>query len=436
MVPPADPEPAAHPPALAVIGAGYVGLATAAGFASLGHRVAVGEADSDRLGALQQSRLPIYEPGLGEVVRRESEAGRLAFFADNARAAAGAAAVFLAVPTPEGEGGSVDLSAVGRAIVSLTGAALAPAAPIVVKSSVPPGSWRKIRRMLDEAGMPSPLVVNPEFLQEGRALDGVLNPHRVVVGGEDPAAVDLVAALHEPLGAPIVRTDPTSAELIKYAANAYLATRLTFVNAVANLAEDLGADVGDVLAGLAHDPRIGSHYLTPGPGYGGSCFPKDVRALIAAAAEHDHDLRLFRVVVETNDAQLDRVVAKLRDGLGDLDGAVIGLLGLAFKGGTDDTRSSPAVAIAGRLLDAGARVRAFDPAVRMAPPGVEAVPDAISAVAGADAVLVATEWPEFAALDPARLAAVMRGTLVVDARNLLDREAVAAAGLRYRGVGR
>jgi UDPglucose 6-dehydrogenase len=330
----------------------------------------------------------------------------------------------------------VDLGFIARAISSLAGAGLDPAAPVVVKSSVPPGSWRRIRRMLDEARLANPVVVNPEFLQEGRALDGVLRPHRIIVGGDAPAAVDLVARLHEPFGSPIVRTDATSAELTKYAANAYLATRLTFVNAVANLAEDLGADVGDVLAGLAHDPRIGGHYLTPGPGYGGSCFPKDVRALVAAAAEHGHDLRLFRVVVETNDAQLDRVVAKLRDGLGSLDGAVIGMLGLAFKGGTDDIRSSPAVAIAGRLLEAGARVRAFDPAVRVVPPGVDAAPDALSAAAGADAVIVATEWPEFAALDPVRVAAAMRGTLVVDARNLLDREAVAAAGLRYRGMGR
>jgi UDPglucose 6-dehydrogenase len=234
----------------------------------------------------------------------------------------------------------------------------------------------------------------------------------------------------------VVVTGSASAELAKYASNAYLATRLTFVNSVAHLAEAVGADAGEVLRALAFDPRVGPHYLRPGPGYGGSCFPKDVRALVAAAAQHGFDLKLLRAVVETNEDQLDRVVEKVRRAAGGLEGKVIGLLGLAFKGGTADTRSSPAVALAVRLVAAGAQVQAFDPAARPVLAGVDLAGDAVAAATGADVLLVATEWPEFAALDPGALAAVMRGRVVVDARNLLDRDSVAAAGLDYRGLGR
>ena len=430
-----DTPGSARPRHLAVLGAGYVGLTTAAGFAHIGHRVGLGEADPGRLAALQAGGVPFAEPGLAALVAAGVESGLLAFHGDNAEAAAGAEAVFVAVPTPEGPGGEVDLSAVVAALRSVV-AVVHPPTPLVLKSSVPPGTTAFLGGVLGDLGCAAPLVVNPEFFQEGRAVEDVLRPYRVVVGSDDAAACHLVAGLHAPFGAPIVCTGAASAEMAKYAANAYLATRLTFVNSMAHFAEAVGADIGDVLEALALDPRIGRHYLRPGPGYGGSCFPKDVRALVAAAAGHGHDLKLLRAVVETNDDQLDLVVAKVRAAVGDLGGAVVGLLGLAFKGGTADTRSSPAVALAGRLVAAGARVRAYDPAARVEMPGVEVMLDAVAAAAGADVLLVATEWPEFAALDPASLAAVMRGRVVVDARNLLDREAVAAAGLEYRGLGR
>ncbi len=435
MLPTAE-RPRADPPrTIAVLGAGYVGLATCAGFSYLGHTLRVADADSGRLAVLRSGAVPISEPGLPEIIREGIELGRIEFFDANADAAAGADAVFVSVPTREGVDGAVDLGDVEAAIRSLAGV-LDAAVPVVIKSSVPPGSARKIRAMLDAARLGNPLVINPEFLQEGQAVDGVLRPYRVVIGGEDADAVDLVAGLHEPLGVPILRTDSPTAELTKYAANAYLATRLTFVNAIAHLAEDVGADAAGVLDGLALDPRIGSHYLRPGPGYGGSCFPKDVRALVVAAAEHGHDLRMLRTVVETNDAQLDRVIAKLCDGLGSLEGARIGLLGLAFKGGTDDVRSSPAVALAERLIGAGATVAAYDPAARVERDGLELAGDEIEAATGADALLIATEWPEFSAIDLERIASVMRGRLLVDARNMLDRDAARAVGFDYRGLGR
>jgi UDPglucose 6-dehydrogenase len=425
----------ADPRDLAVIGAGYVGLATAAGLSAAGHRVVVGEAKKHRLAELRAGRIPFREPGLGELMSEAVADGRLEFTGDNAAAAAGADAVFLAVPTPEGLGGGADLSALEAAIDSIASVVSAPTA-VVVKSSVPPGSARRLGAYLAQAGSDAPLVLNPEFLQESRAVEGILHPHRVVVGSHDRQARRLVAALHEAFGAPIIETDPESAALTKYASNAYLATRLTFVNAIAHLSESVGADVGVVLEGMALDPRIGGHYLRPGPGYGGSCFPKDLRALVTAADAYGHDLKLIKAVVETNDDQLDRVVAKTGDAVGGLDGRIVALLGLAFKGGTEDTRGSPAVALARRLAAAGAQVRAYDPAAHLDLGGVTLFPDALTAATGADAVLVATEWPEFAEIDPRRLAAVMRGSAVVDARNLLDRDAVLAAGLVYRGLGR
>ncbi len=420
---------------VAVLGAGYVGLTTAAGFAHIGHTVRVGESAPERLATLEAGGVPISEPGMDDLLRAGVGGGRITFHAANPDAVAGADVVFIAVPTPEGPGGVVDLSSVHTALESI-GGFLDQGAPVVVKSSVPPGSAEIIRRAMDEAGIGNPLVINPEFLQEGRAVEGVLRPHRVVIGGADTEAVALVAELHEPLGAPIVRTDAASAELTKYAANSYLATRITFVNSIAHLAEDVGADVEAVLDGLSHDPRIGGHYLRPGPGYGGSCFPKDVRALVRAAEAHGHDLRMLRTVVETNDAQLGRVVGKLSAGLGNLVGKTVAMLGIAFKGGTDDTRSSPAIALADRILAAGATVRAFDPAATVERDGLELAGDEVEAASGADALLIATEWPQFADLDLEAIAAVMRGRLIVDARNMLDRDAAIAAGFDYRGLGR
>jgi UDPglucose 6-dehydrogenase len=427
MPAPGDSEVGGRSRLIAVVGAGHVGLATAAGFARVGHRVRVGESDPERLSALKAGIPPFAEPGLAALVSEGVASGLLSFHGDNGEASAGVEAVFVAVPTPEGVGGAADLSFIVEALRSLVGSVFPPT-PIVIKSSVPPGASARLASALADMGCAAPLVVNPEFLQQGRAVEDVLHPYRVVVGGGDAAACRLVADLHVPFGSPIVVTDAASAELAKYAANAYLATRLTFVNSLTHLAEAVGADIGPVLESLALDPRVGGHYLRPGPGYGGSCFPKDLRALVAAAAEHGHDLVLLRAVVE--------VMGKVRAAAGQLQDRVIGLLGLAFKAGTDDTRNSPAVALALRLVEAGARVQAFDPAARADLEGVAVVSDAIAAARGADVLVVATEWPEFARIDPSVLAAAMRGRVVVDARNLLDREAVIAAGLEYRGLGR
>jgi len=418
-----------------VLGAGHVGLVTAVGFTHHGMRVRVGEANSHRLTMLQAGRVPFHEPGLAALVDEGLGVGLLTFHASNAEAAEGASVVFLAVPTPAGTDGSADLSAVESAIRSIAPVTTETTA-VVVKSSVPPGSWRQIQGWMDDAGCAGSLVINPEFLQEGRALAGVLDPARIVVGSLDPTAADLVVELHAPLCATVLRTDPASAELIKYAANAYLAMRVTFANTIANIAELVGADMADIVQGIGLDPRIGTRFLRPGPGYGGSCFPKDLPALIAVAGEHGFDPVLLSAVVEANEQQVHRVIGKLADGLGSLEGRQIGLLGLAFKADTDDTSESPAVKLAVQLVEAGAEVRAYDPVAGIAMDGVDLVGSAAEAVEGADGLLIATEWPEFADLDPVAVAAAMRGSVVVDARNIMDKQAALAAGLAYRGMGR
>jgi len=420
---------------VAVLGAGHVGLVTAVGFAHHGIRVRVGEADPTRLATLQSGGVPFHEPGLEPLLAACVAAGNLTFHASNAEAADGAVAVFLAVPTPAGLDGSADLSAVESAIRSIAGVTADDTA-VVIKSSVPPGSSPRIRAWMEESGCAGSLAVNPEFLQEGKALEGVMSPTRVVVGSDDPAAAEIVARLHAPFDAPVVATDPASAELTKYAANAYLAMRVTFVNSIANLADVVGADIADVVEGIGLDSRIGSQFLRPGPGYGGSCFPKDLPALIAAAAERGLDLGLLRAVVDVNAAQIDRVIGKLTDAIGPLDGRRIALLGLAFKADTDDLAGSPAVGLAEAMLAAGASVAAYDPAVRAVVPGVEQTASALEALQGADAALIATEWPEFGLLPLDEMAAALKGNVVVDARNMLDREAARAAGLDYRGMGR
>lgn len=380
-------------------------------------------------------RAPFHEPGLDPLVAKGISRGLLSLHAENVVAAGGARAVFVAVPTPPGDDGAVDLSIVEAAVRSIAGV-VTEGVPVVIKSSVPPGSSRRIAAVLEETASLGSLVINPEFLQEGLAVRGVLEPARVVIGSDDPQAAAVVAALHEPFGARVVSTDPASAELIKYAANAYLAIRVTFANTVAGVADAVGADIADVLEGVGLDPRIGRHFLQPGPGYGGSCLPKDLTALIAAAAEHGVDLKLIAAVVAANVEQAGRVVSKARQALGDPSGKSIGLLGLAFKANTSDTRESPALAVARRLIELGARVRAYDPAARVAEPGVEQVSSAMEAVTGVDLVVVATEWAEFADLDWEQVRDAMAGKSVVDARNLLDKEAVVAAGLEYVGMGR
>ncbi len=423
------------PMQLAVIGAGYVGLVQAAGLAHLGHRVRVGERDPARLRSLQAGKLPIYEPGLGRLVSAGMETGRLSFHGSNRQAVAGARVIFITLPTPSAPDGSVDISILEGAVESLA-TTLPSGVVLAIKSTVPAGTARRLQAMPALADRGIRVVSNPEFLREGSAMGDFLHPDRIVIGASDRAAAEVVASVYLGLEGARVVTDPASAEMIKYAANCYLAARLSFANSIANLCEAVGADAAEVLAGMGRDHRIGPHYLQPGPGYGGSCLPKDTRAMLAIADRNGYDFLLLRAVMEVNDRQRGRIVDKVaRAAGGSLAGVVVGMWGLAFKGGTDDIRESPAVDLARRLLDAGAVVRAFDPQVTAPVAGVVATGDAISAVDGADVLLVGTEWREFRQVDLSKAQRVMRGRTVVDARNLLDPRKVEAAGLAYTGVG-
>ena len=418
---------------IAVIGAGYVGLTTAACFSKLGHDVVCADVDASKVEQLSDGKIPIHEAGLEDIVREGLEAGRLRFALGSAGIVGDAEFVYLCVPTPQAADGSADLSYIQAAATEIS-PHLRPGTVVVNKSTVPVGSTRLVEQALGRADIP--VVSNPEFLREGTAVDDFLNPDRVVIGAEDQAAAGRVASLYLGVRAPIMVTDPASAETSKYAANAFLATKLSFVNAIAAVCEAVGADVNDVLLGMGYDHRIGHDFLKPGPGWGGSCFPKDTRAIISIAEDAGYDFSLLRGVVSVNDEQFDRVVGKVASKI-DLDGSRVALLGLAFKAGTDDIRESPAVEIARRLVDAGAQVRAFDPAVDHVPvEGVEIVADAYAACEGADALVVATEWDEFKWLDLDKVADAMARLHVVDARNLLDRGAVRRRGFSYQGVGR
>jgi UDPglucose 6-dehydrogenase len=419
---------------IAIIGAGYVGLVTGAGLASLGHRVRLGEANRDRVELLQGGGVPIYEEGLPGLLATATGAGLLTFHVDNKEAARGAGLVFLALPTPESEDGRADLHYV-HAVIDELANEVEEATIFVVKSTVPPGTVAALRKRLADLGSPARIVSHPEFLREGRAVEDFLRPDRVVVGAWDDADARAVAGLYGGLDTTVVITDPTSAEMIKYASNAYLAARLTFVNTLANVCEAVGADILDVVRGLGLDHRIGPHFLQPGPGYGGSCFPKDTSALIAVAEDAGYDFELLRAVIEADEEQRRRVADKVRQAAGGgLRGRRVGMWGVAFKAGTDDVRESPAVRIAALLQADGADVVAYDP--EASTDLVTMVPDPIAAVTDADVLLVATEWPEFSAVDLSEVREVMRGHRVVDARNLLDPKAVRAVGLDYWGLGR
>lgn len=421
--------------AVAVVGAGYVGLTAAACFAHLGHRVVCTDVDAERIAGLKRGEIPIHEPGLAELVRAGLDSGRLAFDCGSAEAAAAADFVYLCVPTPQGADGAPDLSYL-EAAASEIGPCLRPGAIVVNKSTVPTGSAALVERIVGRSDIG--VASNPEFLREGQAIDDFLHPDRVVIGSDDRAAAQRVAELYSGTRAPVLITDPVSAETVKYAANAFLATRLSFTNAIAAVCEAVGADVIDVLAGLGYDRRIGSKFMRPGPGWGGSCLPKDTRALIAVAEAAGYDFSLLRSVLAANEEQFQRIVDKVARRV-DLSGARIALLGLAFKAGTDDVRVSPAVEIGQRLAAAGAVVQAYDPAVPAsavtAAAGITVVDDAYSACRGAAALVVATEWDEFAGLDFARVASVMVERHVIDARNLLDRAALERLGFSYSGVG-
>jgi UDPglucose 6-dehydrogenase len=428
---------------VAVIGAGYVGLTTSACLAHLRHDVTCADIDAERVARLRKGEVPILEEGLPQLITEGLSSGRLTFVVGAPAAARSADVVFLCVQTPAGADGSADLSFV-EAVAREIAPVLQPGTVVVNKSTVPVGSTRFVQRVLSEAGTPRDHVSvasNPEFLREGQAVRDFLNPDRIVVGCEDPQSAVRVAELYRGIEAPVLVTDPASAEMIKYASNAFLATKVAFINAIANLCEAVDADVREVAIGMGYDARIGFQFLHPGPGFGGSCFPKDTQALLFTARDVGFAFDVLDGVVEMNRAQHERMVDKVRAGVGgELRGAVVCLWGLTFKADTDDLRDSPALYIARRLLEEGAVVRAYDPAAgeqaERAVPGLEIRPDAYDAASGADAVAVVTEWDEFRWLDFERVLSQMRGTAIVDARNLLDPASMRRRGFSYDGVGR
>lgn len=420
---------------IAVIGAGYVGLTSAACFAHLGHQVICADIDTARVAALADGQVPIAEDRLDHLVAEGLASGRLAFVSDAAEAVRDAQFVCLCVSTPMGDAGEADLSHIDAAVSDMADH-LIDGAVVMVKSTVPVGTNARIGKLLGRDDVT--VVSTPEFLREGLAVEDFMEPDRIVIGASDPESADRVASLFRQVPAPIVVTEPVSAELVKYAANAFLATKISFVNAVAALCEAVGADIDAVGKGLGYDPRIGSNHLQPGPGWGGSCLPKDVRALIHTSSESGYDFQLLRSVVDVNEAQFDRMVDKVGESLdGSLEGVTVAALGLAFKAGTDDLRDSPALAVIDRLVAQGAQVRAHDPAVAtLDRPGVEVCSDAYDAARGAQILVLLTEWEDYRRLDYDRLAAEMSGRAVIDTRNILDKEALTRRGFQYSSVGR
>ena len=430
-----------------MIGGGYVGLVSGACFAELGNDVAIVEVDAAKLSSLRDGGIPIYEPGLQPLVADNVRAGRLTFGDDIASAVAGVDAVFIAVGTPTRRGdGHADLSYVFAAVEQvarvLTGTTV-----IVTKSTVPVGTGRRIKEILASVRpeLDVDVASNPEFLREGSAIPDFMRPDRVVIGVETDRAREVLRQLYRPLyliEAPILFTNLETAELVKYAANSFLAMKVTFINEMADICERAGADVHDVARGIGLDGRIGRKFLHPGPGFGGSCFPKDTLAMVRIAQDHGTPSRLIEAVVAVNDARKAGMAARVVAAAGgSVRGKTVAIFGLTFKPETDDMRDAPSVPIVGRLAEGGALIRAFDPAGMeqarpMLPAGVAYCRDALDAAAGADLLVVVTEWNEFRAIAPERLREAMRGDLIVDLRNMYERASMEAAGFRYQSIGR
>lgn len=428
---------------LAVIGTGYVGLVSGACLADFGHDVDCIDMDHTRIALLRRGQVPFYEPGLAELVERHGTTGRLRFTTDLAEGVSDADVVFLAVGTPAVPNGEADLSQVTHAVVEL-GRHLRRPCVVVTKSTVPVGTGALIAQLL---GSGVDVVSNPEFLREGSAISDFMRPDRVVIGTSSERAIAVMREIYRPLyliETPLVFTTVASAEMIKYASNAFLAVKISFINEIANLCDRTGADVHVVAKAMGLDKRIGSKFLHPGPGYGGSCFPKDTRALAALAARQGVSLEVVSAAIRANERQLRITVAKIAEAAEGLAGRRIALLGLAFKPNTSDIRESPAWRICQQIVAAGSRVCAFDPAAmdeaRAALNGadglVEFATDAYDAAVGADVLVIATEWNEFRSLDLRRLRSIMRRPAIVDARNVLDAAAARAAGFVYVGTGR
>ena len=426
-----------EPQQVCVVGAGYVGLTAAAGLAELGHAVRCVESNPGRLATLAGGGIPIHEPGLDELVAKHLGTGRLSFTGDIEAAMDGAEVALLCVGTPPRPDGDPDLRQLGRAAAQAAAAATRDVV-LVVKSTVPPGSCEALELLAAghaRPGVRASVASNPEFLREGQAMRDFFFPDRVVVGVDDPALEPVVAGLY-PKEWPLLVCDRRSAELVKYASNTFLAVKISFANEVAALCEALGADHSKVLTGVGLDGRIGGDFLKPGPGFGGSCLPKDLSGFIAVAGSMGQEATLARAVREVNDGSRASLVGKLEAALGPLSGKRVGVLGLAFKPGTDDVRHSPALGLVEDLVALGASVQAHDPVASVPSLGDGQVDDPYEAASGADAVVVVTAWPEYGDLDPGRLQRCMEGHVVLDAVNLLDAAAFGAAGLDVYGVGR
>jgi len=427
---------------ISVIGMGYVGLATAAVFADLGNDVIGADVDAAKIAALRAGEPPIFEPGLKEMLRRNLDEGRISFTTDTAEAVRASEVVFIAVGTPANTDGDTDLSQVEAAARNIA-RGLTDYKIVVNKSTVPVGTGDLVARMIRDHAPPDArfdVCANPEFLREGSALEDTLAPDRIVIGVSDHQVAERLLELYRPLDRPIIVTDVATAEMIKYASNAFLATKISFINAIADICERVGADVTTVAHGMGADRRIGHDFLQPGLGYGGSCFPKDVQSLIATAAAHGCDFALLRAAQEINDSRVGRFIERMTEVMGTLDGKTIGVLGLSFKPNTDDLREAKAVELIRALLGRKAAVRAYDP-VAMEKcaallPQVDYAHSAYEAARGCDALVIATEWNEFKLLNLARLKQLMAEPVIFDGRNTFAPEKVRALGFRYYGVGR
>jgi len=432
---------------ICVVGTGYVGLVTGACFAEFGNPVTCVDNDRAKIDKLEEGVMPIYEPGLEDVVERNVKAGRLKFSTDLEGTVRDSLVVFIAVGTPQGDDGRADLSFV-RDVAKTIAENLNSYKVVVTKSTVPAGTGKMIRGIIEEhrgENHPFSVASNPEFLREGSAIEDFLRPNRVVLGTEDEQSAAILRDLYRPLyliETPIVVTDVITAEMIKYASNAFLATKISFINEMANLCEATGADVHGVAKGMGLDRRIGSKFLHPGPGYGGSCFPKDTRAIVEVARDHGVNLEIVGAVIGVNDARPPQMVEKIRRAVGgELKGKTIGLLGLTFKPNTDDLRESPAMAILDQLVDEGAQVRAFDPIAlpivsRSPRAGVDYCEDEYEVARGSDALVIATEWNQFRGLDLNRLKELLASPTLVDLRNVYEPETMRERGFEYTGVGR
>ncbi len=432
---------------IAVVGTGYVGLVTGACFSEFGTHVTCVDKDASKIDMLERGEIPIYEPGLDGLVERNVKAGRLEFTTDLPGAIRDALVVFIAVGTPQGNDGRADLSFVKDVAVSVA-ENLNSYKVVVTKSTVPAGTGKMIRGLIEKHRVenhPFSVASNPEFLREGSAIEDFLRPNRVVIGTEDEMSTAILKDLYRPLyliETPVVVTSVLSAEMIKYASNAFLATKISFINEIAELCERVGADVHAVAKGMGLDQRIGSKFLHPGPGYGGSCFPKDTRAILEVAREHGMNLEIVSAVIGVNEARIPKSLAKVREALGgSFEGKAVGLLGLAFKPNTDDLRESPAIRILEQMLAEGATVRAYDPvamdvARAKGYENVQFCKDEYCAAEGADVLVVATEWNQFRGLDVERIKGLLREPVVVDLRNVWEPAAMRSKGFRYTSVGR